>query len=322
MTLSIAGTLANPSKIRSEVLSSTHAELISSASTPADQVKSYPHIFSVSERGAQAVAIPIIGSEATSRMGEVNPLQMMGRSEKRGLVTPKSTGKSKVNALSSGFLPTYHAEWASYKNVPGEVKDRLQISRPSSTIDLRAIGMRGTIPRDQRRGQTVSQAEPGVSLTNSKPASSLSGQGTPSMPGVSHTREPGSIVAPLFVDRSGKRGANTYGETSSDTGSGHVGVSDTNRATSPIRGSNFKGSGKQSDASPKAMRGAYGVGSEQVANPQHDQQAIQGDVFLDGALVGRWISRFLSKETGRPSSGPTGFDSRRNALLPGVTVGR
>ncbi len=47
----------------------------------------------------------------------------------------------------------------------------------------------------------------------------------------------------------------------------------------------------------------------------------EGDVFLDGALVGRWISRFLSQEAGRASAGPTGFDPRRGRLLPGATVG-
>jgi hypothetical protein len=46
-----------------------------------------------------------------------------------------------------------------------------------------------------------------------------------------------------------------------------------------------------------------------------------GDVFLDGALVGRWMSRLLSREAGRAPAGPTGFDPRRNALLPGPTVG-
>jgi hypothetical protein len=49
--------------------------------------------------------------------------------------------------------------------------------------------------------------------------------------------------------------------------------------------------------------------------------SIQGDVFLDGVLVGRWMSRYLSREAGRASAGPTGFDQRRNALLPGATVG-
>jgi hypothetical protein len=51
------------------------------------------------------------------------------------------------------------------------------------------------------------------------------------------------------------------------------------------------------------------------------QGPTQGDVFLDGALVGRWMSRLLSKAASRATSGPTGFDARRSALLPGPTVG-
>jgi len=47
----------------------------------------------------------------------------------------------------------------------------------------------------------------------------------------------------------------------------------------------------------------------------------EGDVFLDGMLVGRWMSRFLNREAERASAGPTGFDARRGRLLPGVTVG-
>jgi hypothetical protein len=46
-----------------------------------------------------------------------------------------------------------------------------------------------------------------------------------------------------------------------------------------------------------------------------------GDVYLDGVLVGRWMSRFLKREAERADSGPTGFDARRGRLLPGVTVG-
>jgi hypothetical protein len=53
----------------------------------------------------------------------------------------------------------------------------------------------------------------------------------------------------------------------------------------------------------------------------HAQGAAGGDVFLDGALVGRWVSRFLRREVERADAGPTGFDAKRGRLLPGVTVG-
>ena len=52
-----------------------------------------------------------------------------------------------------------------------------------------------------------------------------------------------------------------------------------------------------------------------------EQQHIEGDVYLDGAMVGRWISRFLSREASRSSTGPTGFDKRRNPLMPGASLG-
>jgi hypothetical protein len=53
----------------------------------------------------------------------------------------------------------------------------------------------------------------------------------------------------------------------------------------------------------------------------YDDKPNEGDVFLDGMLVGRWMSKFLNREAARASAGPTGFDARRGQLLPGVTVG-
>jgi|GEM_PF-3161534 len=55
--------------------------------------------------------------------------------------------------------------------------------------------------------------------------------------------------------------------------------------------------------------------------PAPQMRPTEGDVYLDGTLVGRWISRFLNQEAGRAQAGPTGFDARRSRLLPGATVG-
>ncbi len=60
---------------------------------------------------------------------------------------------------------------------------------------------------------------------------------------------------------------------------------------------------------------------DQATPPASDQRPQEGDVFLDGMLVGRWMSRFLSGQLERSSAGPTGFDPRRGRILPGVTVG-
>ena len=48
---------------------------------------------------------------------------------------------------------------------------------------------------------------------------------------------------------------------------------------------------------------------------------FEGNILLDGALVGRWISRLLTRDAERASVGRTGFDIRRGRLLPGATVG-
>ncbi len=50
-------------------------------------------------------------------------------------------------------------------------------------------------------------------------------------------------------------------------------------------------------------------------------EPFKGDVYLDGMLVGRWMSKYLRREAERADSGPTGFDAKRSRLLPGVTVG-
>jgi hypothetical protein len=47
----------------------------------------------------------------------------------------------------------------------------------------------------------------------------------------------------------------------------------------------------------------------------------QGDVFLDGALMGRWMARTLAREAGRAPSGGAAFDPRRSPLPTGRMIG-
>ena len=83
-------------------------------------------------------------------------------------------------------------------------------------------------------------------------------------------------------------------------------------------------------SAPKSYGGAplavVGGSADRASNTPQATEAREagpreGDVFLDGMLVGRWMSKFLNREAGRASAGPTGFDARRGRLLPGVTVG-
>ncbi len=77
---------------------------------------------------------------------------------------------------------------------------------------------------------------------------------------------------------------------------------------------------KQRDAVDDALAKTSDLPSAPPAN-MREQQHMEGDVYLDGTLVGRWISRFLSREASRSPAGPTGFDKRRSPLMPGASVG-
>lgn len=47
----------------------------------------------------------------------------------------------------------------------------------------------------------------------------------------------------------------------------------------------------------------------------------QGDVYLDGARVGRWMSNRMAREAERPQAGVTGFDPRLSPAWPGSLHG-
>ncbi len=50
------------------------------------------------------------------------------------------------------------------------------------------------------------------------------------------------------------------------------------------------------------------------------ETSVRGDVFFDGARVGRWMSEQMARDAGRPNTGPTGFDPRRSPAWPGAAV--
>lgn len=47
----------------------------------------------------------------------------------------------------------------------------------------------------------------------------------------------------------------------------------------------------------------------------------EGDVYLDGTLVGRWMARTLARAAGRPASGGAAFDPTRSRLPVGAMIG-
>jgi hypothetical protein len=60
--------------------------------------------------------------------------------------------------------------------------------------------------------------------------------------------------------------------------------------------------------------------SPRTDNSQRREAAhqVSGEIVLDGARLGRWISTFFAAEIGRPPAGVTGFDPRSSASWPNL----
>jgi hypothetical protein len=60
-----------------------------------------------------------------------------------------------------------------------------------------------------------------------------------------------------------------------------------------------------------------------MAPPAHEQEgsAPEGDVYLDGMRVGRWMVDTLSRQAARPPAGRAAFDSRLGLTWPGTQQG-
>ena len=108
------------------------------------------------------------------------------------------------------------------------------------------------------------------------------------------------------VSRSSAAGARAATDLSNEAGKGRVFSRHTSRPGVEATGN---------------ADSALGVPAPQDGAPAANGGAMEGDVFLDGALMGRWISRLLTRDAERASVGRTGFDIRRGRLLPGPTVG-
>ena len=57
------------------------------------------------------------------------------------------------------------------------------------------------------------------------------------------------------------------------------------------------------------------------ATPSQQSITLQGDIILDGARVGRWMTSTLARQAARPAAGPTGPDPRQTPLWSGQAQG-
>ncbi len=57
---------------------------------------------------------------------------------------------------------------------------------------------------------------------------------------------------------------------------------------------------------------------ERGGESSQGRMPTQGDVYLDGIRMGRWIADHLARAAERPQGGSTGFDGRMSPSLGGI----
>lgn len=63
------------------------------------------------------------------------------------------------------------------------------------------------------------------------------------------------------------------------------------------------------------------VSTSMPLGPQQVEQTTFAELHLDGAALGRWVTRHLERQVTRPQAGATGFDPRMTPSWPGAPIG-
>lgn len=94
---------------------------------------------------------------------------------------------------------------------------------------------------------------------------------------------------------------------------------------SPISSRTLLGAdlGATGAAAPKNLSTSALFNLPSAVPPPADARAspVQGDVYLDGSRLGKWVVDHLTKSLDRPRTGTTGFDPTLTATWPGAPIG-
>jgi hypothetical protein len=71
----------------------------------------------------------------------------------------------------------------------------------------------------------------------------------------------------------------------------------------------------------KPMKSADRRQADMGPGPGDPVRPAYAELHLDGAVVGRWITRYLERQITRPQAGATGFDQRMTPSWPGAPIG-
>jgi hypothetical protein len=250
--------------------------------------------------------VPVSGSARKGAAGR-QPAQL-------GVVRAAAASGMAAGPRSSTGLSPVTVSASDGKATPIAVQGAVAVAAPAITVGAARL----TMTNGQRRPGEVRSGAQGTARTAQSDVGSAPFASLP----------PAQNVRPDRAFRSGARAAPSIA-TSTFAPIGRAGspsVTGTSlaavRVPSPTTGlGTSKSRGENELPATVAARdnGVAATGGEPVAPTSGGP--TQGDVFLDGTLVGRWMARKLAREVGRPPSGSPAFDPTRSPFPPGRMIG-
>ena len=231
--------------------------------------------------------------------------------------SPGSKSASKGDLFSGSSRTLYRAEQSSTSSSDARTQERTP-DAPTQTVSGATSKPNVTILQVGNLSHAADLNRPEVSQPGAPVKTTASivlqtpsqaqapSSGTPAVTSMSPSSAQSSpIHAPIFMSGNNDRNS----------------LADWNSPVRPLIANDAKWVTTQHDPAERSLANTITDAPSAPPSSLREQQHIEGDVYLDGAMVGRWISRFLSREASRSSAGPTGFDKRRNPLMPGASLG-
>ena len=313
-----------------------------------------PHLASWHVRSAQSFATPSIRGTARSarmpsRAAADRPVpnfeNVSADSENRLIVSTAREGLHAAPAVVPQTTPNASRPSTPDRPAPNGAKNRLQVTmlkRPAEFKGDAAAGApkssgsstTGSGPwsrgleahRPVKEGAKNRSASGGRDTLSVAPWKASNTQPGTAAPGVTDTSVPRrtSPAEPASRSRFGASSARRLEPPEFPSSAGvPIPAAPRSQRASVAAGNALSTDTRQDSVGPGKLPPAPILQSpdEPGAASAADRGPLQGDVYLDGTLMGRWLARHLTDAAARPANGSASFDPRRNAFPTGAMIG-